>query len=153
MPNETVHLEANSYDGPRPQVGSVLAEALSEAPMPHQQQNEMVLHVVPAQGVVQEHDQAGLNVGQPTQIEPAVVGLQAGAPLQQQDVVQQQGPQQLAVAERNTMQAAGAQLEQAVAEQPEPVAHEIEEVSEEKILRKPSQVQNANPASARALQN
>ena len=78
VPNEAVSLEVQNNVEPRVQVGSVLAEALPEAPMPHQQQDEMVLHVVPAQGVVKEHDQAGLNVGQPKQVESAMVCPQAG---------------------------------------------------------------------------
>ena len=60
-----------------------------------------------------------------------MVGPQAGAPLQQQDVLQQQGPQRLAVTERTTMKAADVQPKQ-------PVAHEIEEVSDEIIIRKPT---------------
>ena len=151
VPNEAVSLEVHNNVEPRVQVvESVLAEALPEAPMPHQQQDKMGLHVVPEQGVVQEHDQAGLNVGQPTQVEPAMVGPQAGMPLQQQDVVQQQ---QLAFAERTMMQAADAQSEQAVAEQQQPVAHEIEEVSEGIIFWKPTQAQYASSASPKTIQN
>ena len=101
VPNEAVSLEANSYVVPQPQVGSV-----------HQQQD--------VQGFVQGHNQAGINVGQPPQIKPVVVGPQAEAPLQQQDVVQQEGPQQLAVTERTTMQTADAQPGQTVAAQPQP---------------------------------